>query len=398
MLRYLSGGESHGKQLTAVISGYPSGVAVDVDSVNKDLRRRQSGYGRGGRMKIESDSVEILSGVRWGKTTGAPITLAIRNRDWENWEKIMSISLGDADASHVITRPRPGHADLPGMVKYNLEDARNVLERASARETAIRTAVGGFAKLLLAEFDIRIFSHVVSVGDVCAETSDLSYKQIEANAEKSVLRCADPEAEGKMKRLIDRAKKKGDSVGGVIEVIVCGVCPGLGSCANWDEKLDGRLAQSVMGIQAIKGVEIGAGFGAAKTPGSQLHDEIFYSTAKNPRFLPGHCKGYPFYHKHNNAGGIEGGMSNGEAIIIRAAMKPIPTLMTPLKSVDVKTKKPFEAVKERSDVCAVAAAGVVAEGAVAFTLAQAFVEKFGSDCLDDIAANYRHYINRLKEF
>lgn len=391
MLRYLSSGESHGQQLTAIVSDYPSGVEINEQMINKDLQRRQVGYGRGDRMKIESDVVEFLSGVRWGRTTGAPITLVIKNRDWENWQIIMSPLASEIDDSKVITRPRPGHSDLPGMIKFDQKDARNVLERASARETAIRTAVGALCKILLSEFDIHIFSHIISIGNIDANLEELSYKEIEKLAEDSELRCADEDAENKMEKIIDMAKANGDSLGGVIEVIVFGTPPGLGSCMNWDEKLDGKLAQSVMSIQAIKGVEIGVGFGSARMPGSQFHDSIYYSKTKKLPYLQGHCKGFKFYHKQNNAGGIEGGMSNGEAIIIRAAMKPIPTLMTPLDSVDVLTKKPFKAVKERSDVCAVPSAGVVAESAVAFTLAQALLEKFGNDSLKDINTNYKSY-------
>lgn len=397
MLRYLSGGESHGKQLTAVICEYPSGVEIDPSVVNNELKRRQAGYGRGGRMKIESDTVEIVSGVRWGKTTGAPITLVIENKDWENWEKIMSVCPDDVDNSKIITRPRPGHSDLPGMVKYNHKDARNILERSSARETAIRTAVGSFGKILLNIFDINIFSHVKCIGSVTAETKGLSYKEIQKRILKSELNCADPKAEIEMKKIIDKAKDKGDSLGGIVEIIITGMPVGIGSYIHWDKKLDGILAQAIMSVQAIKGVEIGMGMDVGRNLGSIVQDSIYYSRNKSD-YLEGHFKDFPFYHKQNNAGGIEGGMSNGEPIVINAAMKPIPTLMSPLDSVDVNTKEPFKAVKERSDVCAVPAAGVVCEAAAAWALAEIFLEKFGNDAIEDIIANYKNYIKRVKEF
>jgi chorismate synthase len=384
MLRFLTAGESHGELLMGIIEGMPSGLLIRVTDIDRDLSRRQTGYGRGGRMKIEKDSVKIHTGVRWGRTLGSPIGLMIRNKDWENWRDKMSPDPMFLNSAEPITRPRPGHADLAGALKYGTTDIRNILERSSARETAMRVAVGSVSKRLLEEFGIAVMSHVLSIGDVYAKVPKASPKDLRKRAEASELRCSDPEAEKRMMRKIDAAKAAGDSLGGVFEVIVTGVPVGLGSHAHWDRKLDGRLAAALMSIQAIKGVEVGSGFGAANRPGSLVHDEIYWSKKDG------------FYRKTNMAGGIEGGMSNGENITLRAAMKPIPTLMKPLRSVDLATKKPFKATVERSDVCAVPAAGVVAEAAVAFELASAMIEKFGGDSIDEMKQNYHRYDKQLK--
>ncbi len=384
MLRYLTAGESHGELLMGIIEGMPAGLLIRVTDIDRDLARRQGGYGRGGRMKIEKDSVKIYTGVRWGRTLGSPIGLMIRNKDWENWRDKMSpdpMFLNSADA---VTRPRPGHADLAGALKYNTTDIRNILERSSARETAMRVAVGSVAKRLLDEFGIEIISQVLSIGNVYSKVPKISIQELKKRVEASELRCADPEAEKRMKHRIDEARLAGDSLGGVIEVVVVGVPAGLGSHVQWDRKLDGKLAAALMSIQAIKGVEVGAGFGTANRPGSLVHDEIFWSKKEG------------FYRKSNMAGGIEGGISNGESIVLRAAMKPIPTLMKPLRSVDMASKKPFKASVERSDVCAVPAAGVVAEAAVAFEIASAMIEKFGGDSMEEMRRNHHWYMKYLK--
>lgn len=385
MFRYLTAGESHGPRLTAIIEGLPSGVEIAAETINRDLARRQCGYGRGGRMKIETDRVEILSGVRWGESLGSPLTLCVVNRDWENWSSKMSPEAGCRDDSIRVTRARPGHADLSGALKYNQRDVRNILERSSARETAVRVAVGGVAKSILAPFGIRVNGFVTELGGIRATRPDLPVAELAAIAAGSELFTYDQVAEQAMKEHIDRMKAAGDSVGGVVEVVASGVPVGLGSHVQWDRKLDARLAMALMSIQAIKGVEIGAGFGAAATPGSRLHDEIVYGESG-------------FSRRTNSAGGIEGGMSNGEEIIVRAAMKPIPTLYSPLKTVDLESKQQVEATVERSDVCAVPAAAVVAEAVVAIELAAAFMEKFGGDSLAEMRRNYDGYLQYLREF
>jgi chorismate synthase len=367
-----------------IIEGMPAGLLIRVTDIDRDLGRRQAGYGRGGRMKIEKDAVKIYTGVRWGRTLGSPIGLMVRNKDWENWRDKMSPDAMFLNSAGPLTRPRPGHADLAGALKYGMADIRNVLERSSARETAVRVAVGAVAKRLLEEFGIEVISHVLSIGGVFAKVPKTSPRELKRRAEASELRCSDPEAEKRMMKKIDEARASGDSLGGVIELIATGVPVGLGSHAHWERKLDGRLAAALMSIQAIKGVEVGAGFGAANRPGSLVHDEIYWSKKEG------------FYRKTNMAGGIEGGISNGESITLRAAMKPIPTLMKPLRSVDLVSKKPFKASVERSDVCAVPAAGVVAEAAVAFELASAMVEKFGGDHIDEMKRNYHAYVKHLK--
>lgn len=393
MIRYLTAGESHGPELIAIIEGIPAGLSLHEDDINVDLARRQCGYGRGGRMMIEKDRVEILSGVRWGKTIGSPVTLCVKNRDWENWQEKMSPLERFQDDSIRVTKSRPGHADLAGAMKYNHRDVRNILERSSARETAMRVAVGAVAKVLLGDFEIRVNGFVTELGGISAERHGLSLANMIDCAARSELFTYDTDAELLMKKFIDQAKEAGDTVGGIVEVIVSGTPPGLGSHVQWDRKLDARLAMAIMSIQAIKGVEIGSGFDAARKPGSQVHDEIFYVTE---RIAEGASTG--FYRKTNNAGGIEGGISNGEPIIVRAAMKPIPTLYKPLRSVDIITKEPFEATVERSDTCAVPAAAVVAEAVVATEIANAFLEKFGGDSLEEIQRHFSGYIDYLRNF
>lgn len=391
MLRYLTAGESHGPQLTAIIEGMPAGVPLLAEEINRELARRQQGYGRGDRMKIEKDQVEILSGVRWGETLASPVTLVVKNRDWENWSTKMSSLAEFRDESQAVTRPRPGHADLGGALKYGHRDLRNILERSSARETAVRVAVGAAAKALLQLFGIRVGGVVREVGGVVATDPVASFEDIWACAGQSPLFCCDGVAEQEMKRLIDDAKGSGDTLGGVVEVQVIGVPPGLGSHVQWDRKLDARLAMALMSIQAIKGVEVGIGFETARRPGSQVHDEIFRDAAR-----AGADSGGAYFRTSNNAGGIEGGMSNGEAIILRAAMKPIPTLYKPLRSVDMLTHEPFQAAVERSDTCAVPAALVVAEAVVAVEIATAFLEKFGGDSVQEIRRNYEGYCERIR--
>jgi chorismate synthase len=382
IFRYLTAGESHGPQLSAIIEGLPAGIDICVETLNNDLARRQQGYGRGDRMKIEKDTAQLLSGIRWGKTIGSPVTLVVNNRDWENWFEKMSALPEFRDESIAVTRPRPGHADLSGVMKYNLDDARNVLERSSARETAIRVAVGAVAKSLLAEFGIKVGGFVSGIGGVVATTPQEQYETLWKLASQSETFCCDSTAEAEMKGAIDDAKAAGDTLGGVVEVQVTGVPPGLGSYVHWDRKLDARLAMALMSVQAIKGVEIGIGFDAARKSGSLVHDEIFYKD------------GYQRF--SNNAGGIEGGMSNGEPITVRAAMKPIPTLYSPLRSVDMRTHKAFEATVERSDTCAVPAALVVAEAVVAIEIATAFLEKFGGDSVAEIRRNFDGYLEQIR--
>jgi len=390
MLRYLTAGESHGPQLTAIIEGMPAGVPLTADFINHELFRRQQGYGRGGRMKIESDTVEIMSGVRWGETIGSPVTMVVQNRDWENWLEKMSPLAEYRDDSSAVTRPRPGHADLSGVLKYGHSDVRNVLERSSARETAVRVAVGAVAKLFLKGFGIRVGGFVSEIGSISAAKPDHPYEKLWQLAATSELYCCDRACEDEMKKAIDDAKVQGDTLGGVLEVQVLGAPPGLGSYVHWDRKLDARLAMALMSIQAIKGVEVGLGFEATRRPGSLVHDEIFRDVART-----GQGETNPYYRATNNAGGIEGGMTNGEPIVLRAAMKPIPTLYKPLRSVDLRTHKSFEATVERSDTCAVPAALVVAEAVVAIELCNAFMEKFGGDSVAEIKRNYDGYKEQL---
>jgi chorismate synthase len=383
-LRYLTAGESHGPSLTAIVEGMPSNLPISEEDINIHLARRQQGYGRGGRMKIEQDQVTFLSGVRWGKTLGSPITLSIRNRDWANWEDRMSPRAKDRMEEIAVTHPRPGHADLSGVIKYRQDDARNILERSSARETAARVAVGGLCLAFLRELGVQVRGYVTEIGGVAAE-ADVDYETRFSLSENSPCRTFDADAEEKMIAAIDRAREAGDSLGGVVEVVVQGAPVGLGSHVHWDRRLDGRLAGAVMSIQAFKGVEIGLGFEAARRPGSKVHDEIGHDEER-------------FFRRTNRAGGIEGGMTNGEPIVVRGAMKPIPTLYAPLLTVDMNTKEPFKATVERSDVCAVPAAAVVAEAVVAIEVAASMLEKFGGDSLEEILENLAGYRKHVSEF
>jgi chorismate synthase len=385
MLRYLTAGESHGKSLTTILEGVPAGLPVRAEDIDCDLARRQKGYGRGGRMRIEQDRVEFLAGVRKGYTLGNPIALLIHNRDSENWKEIMAPEPGPPATEKVVTCPRPGHADLVGAIKYNHRDIRNVLEKASARETAIRVAVGAVAKRLLAEFGMKVYSYTVAIGGVTfSGAKDVPVEETFERAEKSEVRCPDEATSEKMVARIREAKHKGDTLGGVFEVVVTNAPLGLGSYAQWDRRLTGRLAMALMSIQAMKGVEIGMGFEAAQRFGSEVHDEIFYDNG--------------FIRGGNNAGGLEGGITTGQAIVLRTAMKPISTLYNPKKSVDILTKQPVEATIERSDICTVPAAGVVGEAVVAFEMAAAFVEKFGGDTLQELRRNFDAYQDYVRRF
>ena len=385
--RFLTAGESHGEALTAVIDGVPAGLGLTEEHLNGDLARRQRGYGRGGRIKIEQDRAHISSGVRFGVTLGSPITLTIQNRDWENWKQTMAVGEAPAGASpKSVTRPRPGHADLAGAMKYGHRDIRNVLERSSARETTARVAVAGVAKRLLGEFGITILSHVTEIGGVRIGPLEVPWGEVRSRAEASEVRCADTTAERAMIEAIDRAKEAGDTLGGVFEVVALGCPVGLGSYVQWDRKLDGRLARAFCSIPAIKGAEIGMGFEAARRPGSQVHDEILFDSDSG------------FHRRSNSAGGLEGGVTNGQPVVVRAAMKPISTLRKPLQSVDIATKETVEAVVERSDVCAVPAAGVVGEAMMALGLVEAFLEKFAGDSVDEIRRNYQGYLDYLKSW
>jgi len=440
-IRYLTAGESHGKGLTAIMEGVPANLELTAEYINNELARRQMGYGRGGRMKIETDTAEILSGIRFGRTLGSPIALFIENRDWENWQEVMSSEsrVQSSEGSEPktqnskllpVTRPRPGHADLSGAIKYNQKDIRNILERSSARETAARVAVGSVAKRLLEEFGIKIYSWVTEIGGVgssefrvrsseigwAVPTSSIYYSSLIPHpsslcslfdkAEKSEVRCPDAAATEAIKKRIDEARNNGDSLGGIFEIVVSGVPVGLGSHVQWDRKLNARLSMVLTSIQAIKGVEFGLGFEAATRPGSEVHDEISYSGQwpvvsgqDEKKLTTDHRQSATgFYRKTNNAGGIEGGMSNGEDIVIRAAMKPIPTLYKPLRSVDIVTKEIFEATVERSDICAVPAASVVGEAVVAFEIANAMLDKFAGDSMEEMKRNYNSYMEYVKGF
>ncbi len=385
-MRYITAGESHGPQLTAIIEGLPAGLPLTAEDIDIELARRQTGYGRGGRMKIEEDRVQILSGVRHGKTIGAPVTLVVENRDWKNWTTIMSAADVPATEKDVrkVTRPRPGHADLVGGMKYHHRDLRNVLERSSARETTMRVAVGAVAKKLLSELGVIVAGHVTILGGIKAEIPNgLSIQEIKERSEASEVRVVDPSVEEEIKALIDATKKKGDTIGGVVEVIIGGVPAGLGSYVQWDKKLDAKLAQAIVSINAFKGVEFGVGFEAGNLPGSLVMDEIQWNETEG------------YTRKNDNLGGFEGGMTNGEPIVVKGVMKPIPTLYKPLQTVDIDTKEPYKASVERSDSTAVPAASVVAENVAATVLAEAFLEKFGSDSFDelkDAVAAYREYL------
>ncbi|SMD06498.1 chorismate synthase [Sporomusa malonica] len=381
MLRFITAGESHGPALTTIIEGLPAGVPVDIELINRDLARRQKGFGRGGRMLIEQDRVEITAGVRFGQTLGSPVTMVIHNRDWENWQDRMSPA--GPPSGQAVSSPRPGHADLTGVLKYDRQDVRDILERASARETAARVAVGALTKQVLTAAGIKIIAHVTNIGGVNAQVASREYDELQSAVFASELGCLDANAETQMKAAILEAKNHGDSLGGIFEVLALGVLPGLGSHVQWDRRLDTKLAAALMSIQAIKGVEVGVGFEYANLPGSKAHDQIYYEPERG------------YYRQTNNAGGIEGGMSNGEPIVLRAAMKPIPTLMTPLSSVDIVSKAPIQANTERSDVCAVTAAAVVGEAMTAIVLTEVLLEKFGNDNLTDLLSAISHYRQRL---
>jgi chorismate synthase len=382
----MTAGESHGPRLTTIVEGVPAGLRLLAEDVDGDLARRQRGYGRGGRMKIETDRVEFVAGVRGGETLGSPIAMSIANRDHANWLDRMSPAPMPAEPEK-LTRPRPGHADLAGGLKHDRHDLRDVLERASARETASRTAVGAVCRKLLAAVGVDVFAHVVAIGPVEAPALDLPPAELRARSRASDLSCADPEAEARMKEAIHEASHAGDTLGGVFEVVASGVMPGLGSHVQWDRKLDGRLAQALMSIQAIKGVEIGLGFGCARVRGSQVHDAIQYDAAARR-----------FTRPTNRAGGLEGGMTNGMPVVCRVAMKPIATLKRALASVDVQTKAAYEAAFERSDICAVAAASVVGEAMVCIVLADAVLEKFGGDSMRELARNVEGYAAQIAEY
>lgn len=387
-LRYLTAGETHGPQLTAIIEGLPSNLHLDFEALNYELARRQKGYGRGRRMQIEKDIASIVGGVRHGYTTGAPVAVVVENNDWTHWRNIMNIEPveGTDEEKRRVHRPRPGHADLNGGLKYNLKDLRNVLERSSARETAVRVAVGAIAKQFLSHFGIKIGGQVKRIGEIEAPPHQLSLDELIEITEQSSVRVADKATEQKMEEYIDRIKKEGDSIGGIVECIVEGVPVGLGSHVQYDRKLDGRIAQAVMSINAFKGVEIGIGFEAGTLPGSQVHDEIMYSEERG------------YYRASNRLGGFEGGMTNGMPLVVRGVMKPIPTLYKPLQSVDIDTKEPFTAQVERSDACAVPAASVVLENVVAWEVAKAFLEKFGGDSIEEVERNYKGYLAQLEAY
>lgn len=382
MLRYLTSGESHGQSLITIIDGIPSNIELNIDEINEELKKRQGGYGRGGRMKIEKDKINIIGGVRGKKTIGSPISFEIKNKDFENWVKFMS-PMDEIDReSRTVENVRPGHADLVGCLKYDFDDARNVLERSSARETASRVAVGAICKQVLKNFDIEFVSHVVQIGDI-KDDKVYEFDYIKNNVDSSQIRCVNKDLEEKIKNKIDVAKKEGDTLGGIIEVRVKNVIPGLGSYTHFDKKIDGNLAMHLMGTQAIKGVEIGLGFDTASLPGSKVMDEITYEENDGIK------------RKTNNLGGIEGGMTTGEEIIIRCVMKPIPTLYKPLDTINVNTLEKYKASVERSDSCAVPACSIVCENVVAFVICKFFLEKFSGDCLEDIKNNYNSYVKRL---
>jgi len=390
IFRFYTAGESHGQGLVATVEGLPAGLPINLDFINHQLRRRQHGHGRGGRQKIESDRVEILSGVRHGETLGSPIAMVIENRDFVNWQDIMAVEprVLDQDKARRLTRPRPGHADLAGGLKYDRRDLRDILERASARETAARGAVGALAQLLLKEFGIAVASHTLMLGGIPEKPPrEVPWDVIVAIPEDSPLRCADKEAEQLMVTRIDEAWKAGDTLGGIFEVVACHVPPGLGSHTQWDLKLDGRLAQAIMSIQAVKAVEVGLGASISGWPGSQVQDEIYYDPAE-----------HTFFRKTNNAGGLEGGITTGSEVRVRGHLKPLSTLRQPLMSVNINTKEADKGHFERSDVTSVPAAGVVGEAMVAIVLAQAMREKFGGDSLKEMKRNFEGYLEQVRAY
>jgi len=390
MLSFRTAGESHGQALIALVEGLPAHLTIDFEFIDHELKRRQGGYGRGGRMKIERDQVRFLSGVRHGKTLGSPIAMMIENRDWSNWEQIMSVRevVGDSGDKRRVTRPRPGHTDLAGSLKFNHTDARNILERSSARETAARVAAGALAKVFLRTFGIEVLSHTTAIGNVRVPDDFLvSWPQLEAIRDDDVVRCVLPDVAQKMVREIENAQKDGDTIGGTFEVVALGVPTGLGSHTAWDSRLDGRLAQAIMSVNAVKAVELGQGVRVAYNRGSVSHDEIAYDAQQRR-----------FYRLTNRAGGMEGGISNGEEIRVVGYLKPIPTLKKALRSVDMISKEPFLAQHERSDTCTVPAAGVICESMVAHVLANAFLEKFGGDSITETKRNYEAYLRQLRDY
>jgi chorismate synthase len=390
MLRFETAGESHGECLVATLTGLPAGIPISIESVNRELWRRQQGYGRGGRMKIETDRAEIVSGVRHSYTIGSPIAVIIRNKDWQNWTEALPVEDidGAEDKKKPVTRPRPGHADLAGAIKYDFHDARYILERASARETTARVAVGAMAKAFLREFGMEVLSHVMAVGGVRIQRA-AAWEEIVALSQKEevLLGCVDAETEVKMKAVVDQVYRTGDTVGGVFEVVAHNVPPGLGSHITWDSRLDGRLAQAIVSMQAVKGVEVGFAAEGSASFGSQVQDTIHYDR-----------EGRRFTRGANRAGGLEGGMTNGQDVLVRGMLKPISTLRKPLESVDLVTREPSLAAYERSDVCVVPAAGVIGEAMVAIVLAQAFLEKFGGDSLTETKRNFAGYKEQVKNF
>jgi chorismate synthase len=389
MFRFTTAGESHGRALVAILEGLPAGLPINIDEINHELWRRQQGYGRGARMRIEQDHAEILSGVRHGLTLGSPLALMIQNQDWANWQDVMATDATEIapEKSRRVKRPRPGHADLAGGLKYDVRDLRNVLERASARETTARVACGALAKQLLAGFGIKILSHVIQLGGIPAEPLELTFEQISAIPEHSSLNCANQAAEQEMIEMIDKTKSEGDTLGGIFEVVARKVPPGLGSHTSWDQKLDGRLAQAIMSIHAVKAVAIGAGIEASSLPGSEVHDEISYNEETKE-----------FIRDTNRAGGLEGGVTNGEELRIRGHLKPISTLRRALRSIDIDTKQEEKAAFERSDVTVVPAAGVIGEAMVALVLAAAMREKFGGDSLGEMKRNFDGYREQLRGY
>lgn len=390
MLRFETAGESHGECLIATLTGLPAGIPVCIEYIDRQLWRRQQGYGRGGRMKIESDHIHIVAGVRHSQTIGSPVAFIIENRDWKNWSGILPVEAKDAESGEgkPVHRPRPGHADLAGVIKYNFEDARYILERASARETTARVAVGAFAKLLLRQFGIEVLSHVIGVGPVRLERAAI-WEEIVALSERDevLLNCVDTEAERQMKQAVDHAYRTGDTIGGIFEVVAHGLPPGLGSHITWDTRLDGRLAQAIVSIQAVKGAEIGLATEGATSYGSAVQDTIHYDKPARE-----------FGRGSNRAGGLEGGITNGQDVVVRGLLKPISTLRRPLESVDLPTREPALAAYERSDVAVIPAAGVIGEAMVAIVLAQAFLEKFGGDSLGETRRNFEGYIEQVKNF
>ena len=398
MLRFSTAGESHGEALVALVSGLPAGVPVDQARLDRELWRRQQGYGRGGRMRIEQDRAHILSGVRHGKTIGSPVAMTLANNDWKNWEEILPVDVGDAEKHKAVKSPRPGHADLPGSLKYDFPDARYVLERASARESAARVACGAVAKMLLSELEIEVGSHVLQVGAAELGREATWPEIVAANAKEEILlNCVDTEAEARMKSAVDQALRTGDTIGGVFEVVVHGLPPGVGTHVNWDERMDGLLAQAVMSLQAVKAVELGRGVTAAQSMGSAVHDAIAYGQG-DAEPEDGGAKFTRFSRESNNAGGLEGGISNGEDVVVRGYLKPISTLRRPLASVSFETRENVKAAYERSDVCVVPAAGVAAEAMVALTVARLVIDKFGGDSLRELKRNYAGYCEQIRRF